>query len=144
MQARLPLPGRALALALSLIAACLATGCSSTNLNGKGAGDILASGSTVRVTQQLQITPKQLFTGDHLTYSVNSVVGGNAEFGTITSAGLYTAPAVVPTPNTVTITATSAMFPSAAPGSVGHPGLEPHPRPRPGHSFRIHRRRDHH
>ena len=81
-------------------------------------GDILASGSTVRVTQQLQITPKQLFTGDHLTYSVNSVVGGNAEFGTITSAGLYTAPAVVPTPNTVTITATSAVFPSAAPGSV--------------------------
>ena len=111
MQARLPLPGRALALALSLIAACLATGCSSTNLNGTGAGDISASGSTVRVTQQLQITPKQLFTGDHLTYSVNGVVGGNAEFGTITSAGLYTAPAVVPTPNTVTITATSALFP---------------------------------
>ncbi len=118
MQARLPLPGRALALALSLIAACLATGCSSTNLNGTGAGDILASGSTVRVTQQLQITPKQLFTGDHLTYSVNGVAGGNAEFGTITSAGLYTAPAVVPTPNTVTITATSAVFPTAAPGSV--------------------------
>ncbi len=118
MQARLPLPGRALALALSLIAACLATGCSSTNLNGKGAGDILASGTTVRVTQHLQITPKQLFTGDHLTYSVNGVVGGNAEFGTITSAGLYTAPAVVPTPYTVTITATSAAFPTAAPGSV--------------------------
>jgi uncharacterized protein (DUF1800 family) len=119
MQACLPRPGRALSLALSLMAASVAVGCGSSHLsNGNGAANISATASTVRVTQQLQVTATQLFTGDSLTYFVNGVQGGNAEVGTITAAGLYTAPAVVPSPNTVTITATSTVFPSAAPGSV--------------------------
>lgn len=118
MQARLPLPGRAQWLALSLVAASFATGCGSTHLNGNGAANISATSTTVRVKQELQVAPTQLFTGDHLTYFVNGVPGGNAQFGTITSAGLYTAPAVVPTPDAVTITATSAVFPTTPPGSL--------------------------
>ena len=118
MQARLPLPGRALSLALSLVAASLAAGCGSAHLNGNGAADISAASTTLRVNQHLQVTPTQLFTGDHLTYFVNGVQGGDAQVGTITSAGLYTAPAVVPTPDAVTITATSAVFPTAPPGSL--------------------------
>ena len=119
MQARLPLSVRAFSLALPLIAAMLVSGCNSFNLgNGKGAANIVATSSTIRVNQQLQVTATQLYPGDKLTYFVNGVQGGNADVGTITSAGLYTAPAVVPTPDTVTITATSAVFPSAAPGSV--------------------------
>ena len=43
-----------------------------------------------------------------VTWSVNSVAGGNATTGTIDANGTYTSPASVPTPNTVTITATSA------------------------------------
>ena len=40
-----------------------------------------------------------------VTWQVNNVNGGNPTFGTIDSNGLYTAPAVVPTPSNVTITA---------------------------------------
>jgi hypothetical protein len=43
----------------------------------------------------------------NVTWSVNGVAGGNSIVGTITSAGLYTAPATVPTPPQVTVTATS-------------------------------------
>jgi len=42
-----------------------------------------------------------------VTWQVNGVTGGNATVGTISTAGLYTAPAVVPSPATVTVTATS-------------------------------------
>ena len=40
-----------------------------------------------------------------VAWQVNSVVGGNATVGTISTAGLYTAPATLPTPATVTVTA---------------------------------------
>ena len=42
-----------------------------------------------------------------VTWSVNDVTGGNATVGTISSAGGYTAPDSAPTPNTVTVKATS-------------------------------------
>lgn len=42
-----------------------------------------------------------------VTWSVNGIVGGNSTTGTITSAGLYTAPADLPNPATITVTATS-------------------------------------
>ncbi len=40
-----------------------------------------------------------------VNWSVNGVAGGNATVGTISSTGLYTAPAVIPSPASVTITA---------------------------------------
>jgi serine protease len=43
-----------------------------------------------------------------VTWSVNGVAGGNATVGMISTAGVYKAPASVPTPATVTVTATSA------------------------------------
>lgn len=48
-----------------------------------------------------------------VTWSVNGIPGGNATVGTVNATGLYTAPASVPSPNTVTITATSVADPSA-------------------------------
>jgi len=42
-----------------------------------------------------------------VAWSVGGVAGGNATVGTITSAGVYTAPAAVPVTNPVTVTATS-------------------------------------
>jgi uncharacterized protein (DUF1800 family) len=45
--------------------------------------------------------------GTGVTWSVNGVVGGNANVGTITAAGAYTAPATVPMANVVTVKATS-------------------------------------
>jgi hypothetical protein len=41
-----------------------------------------------------------------VNWSVNGVAGGNATVGTITSAGVYTAPASVPAGGSVTVTAT--------------------------------------
>jgi hypothetical protein len=113
------LPGPALSLAVCLIAASLATGCNiALQGNGSGAAGISTSSSSIRVNQQLQLTPTQLRPGDQLIYSVNGVPGGNDVFGTVSATGLYVAPAVVPTPYTVTITATSTVFPTATPGSV--------------------------
>jgi hypothetical protein len=40
-----------------------------------------------------------------VTWQVNGIDGGNATVGTISGAGLYTAPAAVPTPAAVTVTA---------------------------------------
>lgn len=42
-----------------------------------------------------------------VTWSVNGVPGGNATFGTISNAGLYEAPSVLPAIASVTVTATS-------------------------------------
>jgi serine protease len=42
-----------------------------------------------------------------VTWQVNTITGGNATLGTISTAGLYTAPATVPSPATVTVTAIS-------------------------------------
>jgi hypothetical protein len=46
-------------------------------------------------------------TNTAVTWSVNSVAGGNSTVGTISTSGQYTAPAAVPSPATVTVTATS-------------------------------------
>ncbi|MCL4523304.1 MAG: hypothetical protein M1451_05250, partial [Acidobacteria bacterium] len=43
-----------------------------------------------------------------VNWLVNDVAGGNSSVGTITSAGLYTAPDVLPTPVTATITSSGA------------------------------------
>ncbi len=45
-------------------------------------------------------------------WSVNGIPGGDATVGTITAAGLYTAPPLAPAPNLVTITATSQADPA--------------------------------
>ncbi len=40
-------------------------------------------------------------------WAINGIPGGNATVGTISAGGVYTAPATVPTPNTIQVTATS-------------------------------------
>jgi len=48
-----------------------------------------------------------------ITWSVNGVAGGSSSAGTISRTGLYTAPAKLPVPATVTVKATSVARPSA-------------------------------
>ena len=48
-----------------------------------------------------------------VTWTVNGVAGGSAVLGTISSAGLYTAPPVMPASSTVTVRATSVANASA-------------------------------
>jgi uncharacterized protein (DUF1800 family) len=49
-----------------------------------------------------------------VTWTVNGVAGGNPTSGTIAANGTYTAPLTLPTPNTVTVTATSVEDPTRA------------------------------
>ncbi|GEM_PF-1319706 len=48
-----------------------------------------------------------------VTWAVNGIVGGSASLGMITAAGVYTAPAAIPTNPVVAITATSVADPTA-------------------------------
>ena len=47
-----------------------------------------------------------------VTWSVNALAGGNPTIGTIDGNGNYTAPLDVPSPNTITVTATSVQDPT--------------------------------
>ena len=47
---------------------------------------------------------------------VNGIIGGNDTVGTVTANGVYLAPAALPAPASVTVTAQSAADPSAPPG----------------------------
>lgn len=87
---------------------------------------ISASATSIRVGQTLQIVNNQKITGVPLTFYVNGVAGGNAILGTIDSNGLYTTPAVVPNPNTITITS-AASNPSYPQGSLSLAVLNPIP-----------------
>lgn len=82
---------------------------------------VTCNAATVPVNQQNQCTSSVQGTGNFnsvVNWAVNGTQGGNATVGTINAMGLYTAPAAVPTPFTVTITATSAANSSVS-GSAG-------------------------
>src|SRR6201996_5675244 len=82
---------------------------------------IESPGNNLRVTQTMQFK-----TEAPVTWSVNGIPGGNAEVGTISSTGLYTAPSVVPLPNNkVTIGSSAEIYPST--GSYGVSVLNPIP-----------------
>jgi uncharacterized protein (DUF1800 family) len=108
----------------------LIAGCVSANLN---TGDqarftaLSSSGTTVRVNQQIRLTNNGLKIGSPMTFYVNGVQGGNSLLGTVDSKGLYTAPAIVPVPNSVTITAASVEHPSFPNGTAAVSVLNPIP-----------------
>jgi DNA-binding beta-propeller fold protein YncE len=85
----------------------LAAGCGGSNTAQVG---VTVSPSTVTVI----VNGTQLFTATvanasdtSVTWFVNDTKGGSSTLGTISTAGLYTAPATVPSSNTVTIKAVS-------------------------------------
>ena len=67
-----------------------------------------------------------------VTWSVNGVAGGNATVGTITTAGLYRAPAAVPSGGSVTVRATSTAAPAAFDEETIAIVAAPPPDPAPG------------
>jgi len=71
-----------------------------------------------------------------VTWQVNGVTGGNATVGVISTSGVYSAPSMVPSPATVTVSAVSAADPTrsgsaqvtiTAPSSAGTPAPPPAP-----------------
>jgi uncharacterized protein (DUF1800 family) len=97
-------------------------------VNGCGGGSIAvdlntiaaitSSASILRVNQTLQLSSRYMASGLPMIFSVNGIPGGNSIVGTISNTGRYTAPAIVPNPYTVQITAAIAKYPNAVPGSV--------------------------
>jgi parallel beta-helix repeat protein len=82
--------------------------------SGSGSGSGTISVSISPSSAALHVGASQQFTATvsgssntGVTWSVNGVVGGNSTTGTISSSGLYTAPASVPSGGSVTVTATS-------------------------------------
>ena len=64
--------------------------------------------ASVLLGNQVTFTATVTNTSDTaVSWSINGVPGGNATLGTITSAGVYTAPVDMPSPATVQVTATS-------------------------------------
>jgi hypothetical protein len=109
-------------LALACLVALLAfmVGCSSNSSSSAPPPasvtvNVLSSSSSVLLGNTQQLTVTVMGTSNTtVTWSVNGVAGGNSTVGTITNAGLYTAPADLPSPATVTISATSQANTSAS------------------------------
>jgi hypothetical protein len=57
-------------------------------------------------------------TNHTVTWAVNGISGGNSTVGTISSAGVYSAPSTLPNPNTVTVSVTSAQDANVSAGST--------------------------
>jgi uncharacterized protein (DUF1800 family) len=112
-------PALLLVISLSLVAPFV-SGCGGASI-AVDLNTIAAIGSpatNVRVNQTLQLTSSYLASGLPMIFYVNGIAGGNATVGTISNAGVYTAPAVVPNPYTVQITSSIAKYPTAVPGAV--------------------------
>jgi hypothetical protein len=115
-------------LAMIIAAGCGATssgksGSSGGSGGGSGGGSnssvvISPAGANVRIgdTQPFSATVTGAPNND-VTWSVNNMIGGDATTGTISSAGVYSAPTTLPSPNSVTVTAVSSSS-SSITGSV--------------------------
>ncbi|MDP9038881.1 MAG: DUF1800 domain-containing protein [Acidobacteriota bacterium] len=73
-----------------------------------GAGQVRLGGSA-----QLTATVTNA-SNTAVTWQVNGTPGGSSALGTISAAGVYTPPASLPTPNTVTLTAVSMASPAVS------------------------------
>ena len=99
-----------LCLGITLLAGCAAmTGGGSSNNPTSNGVTVTPGTSTVRAGDTQQFTAKVSGVMDQsVVWSVNGVVGGNATDGKISASGLYSAPAALPNPNSITIEAVSA------------------------------------
>src|SRR6476619_473377 len=94
-----------LVVSLSVLAACGGSKSSTSTTTG-GAVSISPTTASVATNTTVQFTATNS-SNSGVYWSVNGVIGGNLTVGTVSTTGLYTAPAVVPNPAEVTVTATS-------------------------------------
>ena len=99
---------------LLVVAACgiLLTSCTVVRNGSEVALPVITLSPTTASVQagaplQFSATVVSLFSTT-ITWAVNNIPGGNSTLGTITSSGLYMAPASVPNPATVTVKAISS------------------------------------
>lgn len=85
------------------------------NVNVTVSADQCANTSAVPISSKTQFTAAVVGVKNQtVAWQVNQVDGGNSQVGTISIEGLYTAPATVPNPATVTISAVSNAVPSVS------------------------------
>ncbi len=121
-------------LLLACIGACVLTGCgnkgvsTSSGSTSSSSVQVTVSGTNqVRLGSTVQLSATVSNSSNQgVTWAVNGTAGGNSSVGTISSSGLYTPPAAIPNPSTVTITATSQASSSAS-GSLTESILNPVP-----------------
>ena len=107
-------------------------GCGSTGSQTK-TPPATVSVAVTPTTANVRVSATQTFaatvtgsTNSIVTWSVNGVAGGNSSVGTISAAGSYTAPATVPSANTITVEA-AAQADSSATGESAVTILNPVP-----------------
>ncbi len=97
---------------VALLAACGTTSKTSTGpVQPAASVSVAISPTTANIRAGSSYTFTAAVTGSTNTtvsWSVDSTTSGNSTIGTITSSGAYTAPATLPSPNTITVTASSA------------------------------------
>ena len=106
-------------LALFCANALILPGCGSTSSSSPGPSAVVVTiqpaSANLFLGQIQQFQPSVTgATNTSVTWKVNNVPGGNAVVGTITAAGLYIAPVVLPAPATVSVTAMSVADPKAS------------------------------
>ena len=115
---------RKLLLMVALAAATMA-GCTSGGNNSGGPPPSQVAVAVAPGTANVRAGDTQAFvatvtgtTNTAVTWSVNGIAGGNSTLGTISNAGVYTAPAALPTPNSINVTATSVQDPTKSGNSA--------------------------
>jgi hypothetical protein len=113
-------PLNLLLLAIFCAAAVAMPGCAGITSTGPSVVTVVLQPAQVSVSlsqsQQFQATVTGT-TNKSVTWFANGVAGGNASVGTISPSGLYTAPSTMPSPPTITVTASSTTD-STATGSA--------------------------
>ena len=101
---RIMLPGLASGLALLVVA------CSNPTLSANYVIVSVAGASSVALGSTSQYVAKVAGSSNQaVTWTVNQASGGNAQVGSISTAGLYSAPAAMPSSGTITIAEVSAV-----------------------------------
>jgi len=121
---------RRAAVLLCLSCAGLMSGCSGGGSTAAAANPAVTISGTsqARLGSTVQLTAMVTNTSNTaVTWQVNGVPGGSSATGTISTTGLYTPPAAIPNPNTVTITAVTQATPAATSAPITESILNPIP-----------------
>jgi hypothetical protein len=111
-------PGLLLASLLAILALGLAA-CGGSNNGTSISVSISPASATVPVGLTVQFAGTVNGSNNPVVnWQVNSVAGGNSTVGTISTTGLYTAPAAIPNPAAVTVSAVAAASKSAVASST--------------------------
>ncbi len=106
-------PGALAGLLVVMASGIFLAGCNTSNSTGiiipLPVVTISPFSASVQAGEPMQFTANVVSTtSTTITWSVNNILGGNSTLGTVSTTGLYMAPATVPNPPTVTVAATSS------------------------------------